>query len=129
MCPYNGQGWYVRESCLFVLEVGVVTTDDCMGFFKASEHAPPDALRSVYARIREFIEKTMWSDPADTERLYKAMVLSMQSSWLKCSSVKWRVTRSTSMKDRMGPVQRRKQLDDGSMLLMSRTERLTKTTF
>jgi hypothetical protein len=70
----------------------------------------------------------MCSEPEETQRLYKAMVLSMQGSWLKRSAVKWKVTRSTSMEDRLGPVQRVKELDDGSMLLMSSTERLTNST-
>jgi hypothetical protein len=111
-----------------LLEARVVTTDDCQGCFKASEHAPHNAMRTVYVRIRKFVEKTVWADPADTERLHKAMVLSMQVSWLKRSSVKWRVTRSTTVEDRTGPAQRVKQLDDGSILLMSSTERLTNST-
>jgi hypothetical protein len=123
-----GPAWYPRETCRFLVEVEVATPDDFEASFKASEHAPHDALRSVYARIHELVEKTMWADPEETQRLYKAMVLSMQGSWLKRSAVKWKVTRSTSMDDRLGPVQRVKKLDDGSMLLMSSTERLTNHT-
>jgi 5-methylcytosine-specific restriction protein A len=128
MCPYMGPAWYPRETARFLVEVEVATPDDFEASFRASEHAPHDALRGVYERIHELVKKSVWDEPEATQRLYKAMVLSMQGSWLKRSSVKWKVTRSTSMEDRLGPVQRVKELDDGSMLLMSSTERLTNST-
>jgi hypothetical protein len=31
MCPYMGPMWYSRESCRYLLDVGVVKPDDCKG--------------------------------------------------------------------------------------------------
>jgi hypothetical protein len=71
-----------------MLELGVVTTDDCLGFFKASEHAPHDVLRTIYTRIQGLDKKTIWNT-ADEHWLYQAMLLSMHGSWLKRSCINW----------------------------------------
>jgi hypothetical protein len=110
-----------------MLEVGVVTRADCKAYFKTVEHAPPDALRAVYARVKQLVEKSAF-DPREAPKLCKGMILSMQGFCLKRFSLKWRVARSTSLEDRLGPIQRVKPLDDGSMLQMSSTERLNNST-
>jgi hypothetical protein len=68
-----------------------VTRADCKAFFKTAEHVPPHALRAVYDRIQELVQKDVL-EPAESQRL-KDMNLSMLGSWLKRSSLKWRVTR------------------------------------
>jgi hypothetical protein len=47
VAPYMGPAWYSRESARYLFELQLCRPEHCRCHFRASEHAPPDALRDV----------------------------------------------------------------------------------
>jgi hypothetical protein len=127
-----GPAWYSRESARYLFDLQLCRPEHCKCYFRASEHAPPDTLRQVYDQIAGLVEECFKEDAysiqVEVKDFTKRLFLQMQGSWLKRSSLQWHADRSTCSDDARGPVQKTRELADGSLLLFGCTEQLDNRT-
>ena len=131
--PYFGPGWVWKETYQYLLHTRVCRRQDVVCVFRASEHAPPDALCEVYSRIEKLVARALEGQrvsvtDAYDERLHdantirgfaKQILLAMQGSWLGRSVKTWSVVNSTCSGDADGPIERTRQNDDGTTAFFS----------
>jgi len=146
--PYLGPGWYSYQSaravCLegYSKTFGRISIRDLQMVFRASEHAPPDALAKPFADIERIVGKAMEGmeyrpDIDATPRPYtgeetqdyaKTLILAMQGSWTAQHQYSWRCENAKYEEDAPGRVHMWRPNDDGTRRLMCRTETLCNRT-
>ena len=123
--PYTGRRFYWKGAVRYMLAKGRIELRHLQAGIRATKHVSPSVLNEAFKTIKELwvhvvYEIKNWEGflpdevpPGDIRSGQKGAILSCIGLWNSIEQCTWRKVKSAYESDAGGPVQRRKQLNDG----------------